>query len=208
MSVVVDLERIAEWARETICSQISLKVPDDDHMDMDYEYETVNPNVYTLFVPNEDDLRQPAKSIAPYLAVQVVGVEDDAKLSQRVYSIRFLLAAWNPGMHGAGDVLAYRKHSGAEDDYRVYYEQTPSETFQATDEGWRDAWNFLDLTLWALESFALPDGLTLVRDEEIRSFPYQVDGDLVDCYPYFYNYVEFKVRTTLIRDMKAYQGFL
>ena len=65
MAVVYILDRVTEWVRDNICSQIKLKAPplnETDPTDEGYDYQLVTPAAFPLcFLPSHRGLKEARK---------------------------------------------------------------------------------------------------------------------------------------------------
>lgn len=208
MSIVDNLDKVAKWARENICSKVKLKLPDDDRNDGSYTVQLVSPEAFVLYVPTRD--RMPPKVTAPIpsICVQLMEGKEDLSSHIGIMKMRFSLSAWNPGLHKEGELfMPYRDDEG-----KLYYKQWTSddkkEKFQRDAEGWRDVWNFADITIRELENAEYIEGLRLVKEEGITYGPYQEDGAFIDFYPYWFAWVGFTLEYGITRTAKPYKDFL
>ena len=104
MTLVQSIDKVVEWLHENVCSQITLKLPDDYKNDKSYGVEFVNPAAFPLYVPGKDRLPPSVPAPIPSVCVQLMEGSDDLLKKQRQLQIRLCLACWNPGTHG-GEVL-------------------------------------------------------------------------------------------------------
>lgn len=204
MSIVNNTEKIISWAEEFICSKIKLKIPDDDSNDGKYNYKLVNPAVFALFVPTKDRLPPKAAAPIPSLCVQIIDGKDMP--NSGTTRIRFGFSTWSPGTHGM-DIFAPKpgepgKYTQPDtDEGRAFYKRN--------SEGWRDAWNFVDLALREIESAEIIGGLLrVVKEDGITYGPYTEQDSILDCYPYWYAWVEFTVSYGITRQHPQYDHYL
>lgn len=65
MTLTQSIDKVVSWLSENVCSQITLKLPDDDRNDAEYAVEYVHPAAFPLYVPGKDrlPLRCPLRSL-------------------------------------------------------------------------------------------------------------------------------------------------
>lgn len=56
MTLVESIDKVVEWLNANVCSQISLKLPDDYKNDKEYTVEFVKPTAFPLYIPAKDRL--------------------------------------------------------------------------------------------------------------------------------------------------------
>ena len=81
MSIVDNLDKVAKWARENICTKVKLKLPDDDRNDGSYTVQLVSPEAFVLYVPTRD--RMPPKVTAPIPSICVQLMEGKEDLTKK-----------------------------------------------------------------------------------------------------------------------------
>ena len=208
MSIVNIIDRVCAWADTAICENIRLKAAPADSAAVDggYDYQLVKPAVFPLFVPTSDRLPPKVLSQFPSLCVRVTEGTDDMTAKSGGVTIQLGLSAWNPGTH-AKDLYT----CNAEGETLVF---TPYKTpqgdgyFVQDAEGWRDAWNFLDVARRAVEGAASIDGLQIDRAAGVRFGPYKEQEAIPDFYPLWFAWLEFTIRYPIVYDMPQYSEFL
>lgn len=208
MSIVNNLDKVAKWAQENICSKVKLKLPDDDRNDGSYSVQLVSPEAFVLYVPTKDRLPPKATAPIPSICVQLLEGNDDMSSSTGQMKMRFSLSAWNPGTHMAGEVLVPYRDEEGNLRYKQWTSDGSKEKFKRNAEGWRDVWSFADTVIRELENAEYIEGLRLVKEEGITYGPYQEDGTFTDFYPYWFAWVGFTLEYGLNRTAKAYHSFL
>lgn len=66
MTLTQSIDKVVSWLAENVCSQITLKLPDDDRNGAEYPVEYVHPAAFPLYVPGKDrlpPLRCPLRSL-------------------------------------------------------------------------------------------------------------------------------------------------
>lgn len=209
MTLVQSIDGVVKWLRESVCSQINLKVPDDYKNDTSYEVELVNPAAFPLYVPGKDRLPPSVPAPIPSVCVQLMEGSDDLLKRSRQLQIRLCLACWNPGEHGA-EVLHARKDEKALGGYS-YYRATgeAAKTYTRNMEGWRDSFNFADLVLRELEGTEYIAGHRLVKETGIKYGLFTEDGNIWDYYPYWHSWITFTLEAGVVaRTPEKYKDLL
>lgn len=203
MSVVNNLDKLAEWADVNICQQVELKLPDDDATDATYPYKLVKPSAFVMYLPTKDRLPPNTAAPIPSLCVQIIE-GTDLKNNGSV-KVRFSFSAWNPGDHGKDIFVPNPASPGS---YTQWNTEEARAYFKRTSDGWRDVWNFVDVALRAVESTNTIDCIRIAHEKGVSFGPFAEQGSVVDYYPYWYAWVSFTVEYGIIRDHKQYQDFL
>lgn len=209
MTLVQSIDKVVDWLRESVCPQITLKLPDDYKNDESYDVEFVTPAAFPLYVPGKDRLPPSVPAPIPSVCVQLMEGSDDLLQKKRQLQIRLCLACWNPGEHGA-EMLIPRKNPAALGGYS-YYRATgeTAKTYARNMEGWRDLFNFADLVLRELEGTEYIDGHRLVKEAGIKFGVFTEDGNIWDYYPYWHNWISFTLEAGVVtKTPKAYEDLL
>lgn len=165
MTTINNLEVVADWLREEVCSNLTFKKPNDDNVGCDYDYTLVHPDVHILYAPTKDILPE-KRLVAPSILVQFDNQRDFPKQSKGLMHFTLGFSIWNPGMHDNG-------------------------MYERNGEGWRDVWNFVDYTKDAIEKTELIKHIRVRLDEGIETGPAKVQGAIADYYPYWFAYLNF-----------------
>ena len=136
-----------------------------------------------MYVPTEDKLPKGVPSAFPSLCVRFMENEDDLATMKGTIGIQLLLSVWSPGTHGADD-------------------------FRRNGEGWRDAWNFTDIAVQAVESVTHISGYTIDRSTPVKCGPLTEQEAIPDFYPFWFTWVTFQLTYPLIRNIEETQEFL
>lgn len=209
MTLVQSIDKVVDWLSESVCSQITLKVPDDDRNGKDYGVQYVNPAAFPLYVPGKDRLPPSVAAPIPSVCVQLMEGSDDLLKKSRQLQIRLCLACWNPGEHG-GEVLRPRENPNALGGYS-YFNATgeAAKTYARNMEGWRDSFNFADLTLRELEGTEYIAGHRLVKESGIKFGLFTEEGNIWDYYPYWHSWISFTLEAGVVaRTPEAYENLL
>lgn len=209
MTLVKSIDQVVEWLRENVCSQITLKLPDDDKNDASYGVEFVNPAAFPLYVPGKDRLPPSVPAPIPSVCVQLMEGEDDLLTRKRQLKVRLCLACWNPGEHG-GEVFHPVENQDTTAGYS-YYRATgkAAETYTRNMDGWRDSFNFADLVLRELEGVEYIAGHRLVKESGIKFGLFTEEGNIWDYYPYWHSWITFTLEAGVVaRTPDSYKDFL
>jgi len=209
MTLTQSIDKVVSWLAENVCSQITLKLPDDDRNDVEYPVESVHPAAFPLYVPGKDRLPPSVPAPIPAVCVQIMEGSDDLLKSRRQLKIRLCLSCWNPGTHGE-EVLHSKKDDSKTGGYS-YYRVTgeAARAYSRNMDGWRDAINFADMVLREVENTEFIAGHRLVKESGIKYGPFTEDGDICDYYPYWHNWISFTLEAGIpVVTPKEYEDFL
>ena len=209
MTLVQSIDKVVDWLRENVCSQISLKLPDDYKNDKSYAVEFVNPAAFPLYVPGKDRLPPSVPAPIPSVCVQLMEGSDDLLNKKRQFQIRLCLACWNPGEHGL-EVLQRRKNEKALGGYSYYtVKGEAAQTYTRNMEGWRDSFNFADVVLREIEGTEYIAGHRLVKESGIKFGLFTEEGNIWGYYPYWHNWITFTLEAgVVVRTPKEYENLL
>lgn len=209
MTLVKSIDSVVQWLNENVCSQISLKVPDDGRNDTSYDVEFVHPAAFPLYVPGKDRLPPSVPAPIPSVCVQLMEGNDDLLHKKRQLNIRLCLACWNPGEHGAA-VVHPRPNAQALGGYSYYtVAGEAAQTYARNMDGWRDSFNFADLVLRELEGTEYIAGHRIVKETGIKFGLFTEDGNIWDYYPYWHNWITLTLEAGVVaKTPKAYEHFL
>lgn len=209
MTLVQSIDKVVEWLRESVCSKITLKVPDDYRNDTAYDVEFVTPAAFPLYVPGKDRLPPNIPAPIPSVCVQLMEGSDDLLAKKRQLQIRLCLACWNPGEHG-GEVFHPRSNASALGGFS-YYRVTgeAAQTYVRNMDGWRDSFNLADIVLRELEDTEYIAGHRLVKESGIKFGLFTEEGNIWDYYPYWHNWISFTLEAGVVaRIPKDYEHLL
>lgn len=209
MTLVQSIDKVVAWLNENVCSQISLKLPDDYKNDKSYGVEFVTPAAFPLYVPGKDRLPPSVPAPIPSVCVQLMEGSDDLLKKQRRLQLRLCLACWNPGTHGL-EVLHPRKDEKAlgGNSYYTAAGET-AQTYVRNMDGWRDAFNFADLVLREIEGTEYIAGHRLVKESGIKYGLFTEEGNIWDYYPYWHNWITITLEAGVVaRTPKEYEDLL
>ena len=202
MSVVHVIDTLTNWARESICKEIKLKVPpaNTEAMDSGYVYQLANPEAFPMYIPTGDKLPK-GKFDHPCLCVRFLSAQDDTSAKTGGMDVQIVFCVWDPGLHSE-DVFN-------PNDDGSYTRQQPAETeFERNGSGWRDVWNFVDLAVSKLESVDSIGGCSIDKSTPFEYGPAKVDEAIADYYPFWYAELTFRVTYPLMRNNQDYEKYL
>lgn len=198
MTLVESIDKVVDWLNTKVCSQLSLKLPDDYTNDKSYDVKFVKPTAFPLYIPAKDRLPPSVPAPIPSVCVQLMEGNDDLLHEKRQLKVRLCLACWNPGEHGA-EVLQARKNDAALGGYSFYnVTGEAAKTYTRNMEGWRDSFNFADIVLRELEGTEYIEGLRLVKESEIKFGLFSEEGNIWDYYPYWHNWISFTLEVGIV----------
>ena len=202
MSVVHVIDTDTEWARQNVCEHILLKVPprNEDAVDADYEYKTANPVAFPMYVPTSEKLPPNIHSPFPSLCVRFVKGANTISSNAGHVDLQLCFSVWNPGTHEK-DIFypngdgSFRQGSGVAD-------------FSRNGDGWRDAWNFVDIALRAVESTTCIGDYAIDQATPVEYGPLVEQEAIADYYPMWFAWVSFRVNYPLRRNIPSLKNFL
>lgn len=209
MTLVQSIDNVVAWLSEKVCSQISLKVPDDYRNDTSYDVALVHPAAFPLYVPGKDRLPPSIPAPIPSVCVQLMEGSDDLPKHKRQLQFRLCLAAWNPGEHGC-EVLHPRANASAVAGYSYYrVDGEAAQTYARNMDGWRDSFNLADLILRELEGTEYIAGHRLVKETAIKYGLFTEEGNIWDYYPYWHSWITFTLEAGVVAKIPdAYKDYL
>lgn len=209
MTLVQSIDKVVDWLRESVCPQITLKLPDDDRNDGSYDVRYVNPAAFPLYVPGKDRLPPNVAAPVPSVCVQMEEGNDELIDRKRQFKIRFCLACWNPGEHGAEKWNARKNEQALGGFSFVKANGEDAEEYTRNMEGWRDSFNFMDLVLRELEGTEYINGLRLVKENGIKFGLFTEEGNIWDYYPYWHSWISFTLEAgVVIKTPEIYKNLL
>ena len=93
----------------------------------------------------------------------------------------------------------------------TYKEDLPpgsNSPFERNGEGWRDAWNFTDIAVHAVESVTNICGYEIDRSVPVKFGPLTEQEAIPDYYPFWFTWVTFQLTYPLLRNIQDAQEFL
>ena len=199
MTITDSLIQISEWLNREVCNAIMLKKPpnnDKTPINGKWNYEEVHPHAFPLFIPARDKLPPGISTNMPSICVQLVDGSDDITEHTRDLTINLGISTWNPGIHSKD--IYYPKETKPEE----------PEPYHSGYDGWMDAWNCVDVIVRKLESITGIEGLYLAPDANIKFGPYKEQEAIPDFYPNWFAYVQFTVRSDVVRNNQEIEQFL
>lgn len=209
MTIVQTIDSVADWLNSKVCGKIRLKLPDEYQEGKDYKVEEVKPTAFAMYQPTKEKLPPTVKAPYPSVVVQLLEGSDNLTSSTGRMKLQLSFTAWNPGEHageikrGIGQITA-----NGDTDLAENLQQTPSTSFRRNADGWKDVWNFADLTLREIENAEYLNGLRVVKETGITYGQFSADGQISDLYPYWGAWVIFTIERGLARTGAGYSNFL
>ena len=207
--LVKQIDGVVKWLADNVCSKITLKVPDDFKNDADYSVKLVHPAAFPLYVPGKERLPPNVPAPIPSICAQLMEGNDDLLKRSRTLQIRLCLCCWNPGTHG-NELYRPKDNPAALGGYSYYVVNDESaQSYARNMEGWKDSFNFADLTIRELEGTEYINGLRLVKESGIKFGLFTEDGNIWDYYPYWHCWITFTLEAGVTaRTPKEYEKFL
>lgn len=206
MSVVGILDDVTAWVQEAVCSQIKLKMPPEDREpdDAGYAYQRISPTAFALYLPAKDKLPPSVLSPFPSVCVRFLAGADNMAASQGSVGIELLFSTWNPGTHGKDILLP-----NLDDPLRPiqWTGEEANAYFQRLGDGWRDAWNFVDIALREIESRTEIAGYQIDRSVPVKFGPLAEQEAIPDFYPFWFAWASFTLTYPLRRN-RSFEQFL
>lgn len=206
MSIVDHIDTLAEWARDNICARVKLKQPPEDldaPTDGAYEYTLVTPATFGMYVPTSEKLPPNIHSPFPSLCVRLTSGQDSMNVGDGYADIQFCFSTWDTGIHGK-DVLLPDGNGRV----KPWTSEEADSYFRRSGEGWRDAWNFVDTALRAIESVTNINGLSIDPTTPIKFGPLTEQEAIPDMYPTWFAWISFRVTYPIVRNNLDFQKFL
>lgn len=202
------LDIVTDWARESICSKILLKVPPEDDAEptgAGYEYKRINPYAFTMYLPSREKLPPGVLSPVPSVCVQCTEGEDDIASYNGIMRLQLSFSTWSPGTYGA-DMAEPNP-----DDYMrptKWPKEKAEAYFVRNGDGWRDAWNMLDIALRELESVTNIGGILIDRGTPIKYGAFTEQKQIIDFYPFWYAWASFALQYPIQRNIRGVESLL
>ena len=206
MAIVTALDAVRNWVEEEICSQVQLKVPDNDVVDEGYKFKLVHPAAFSMYTPTEDKLPEGVESAIPSVTIRITEGEDTPANGSREMKVTLLFAAWSPGLH-AGDYLETVQYE--RDDKGVLRQittvkkyPTDAEVFNMDAEGWRDALNFVDTAVRIIENVEYLGGYRFMKERGLKFAPVASQEATPEYWPFWFANVEFYISEKIGTERK------
>lgn len=205
-TVVTALDSVTAWVQGNICEKIRLKKPPIDEnaaTDAGYEYELITPHAFPFFVPTQDKIRLPAVAPIPSVCVRVADGSFDLTKSRQNISFDLCFSTWSTGTHGKDifkpiDRMTYARWTGKDADA----------FFEKNGDGWRDAWNMVDIALREIRSTTNIGGLAVDRSVPVTFSPLKEQEAIPDYYPFWFAVLTFSTVDDMRVNIDDVQNFL
>lgn len=209
MSIVKIIDDVTSWAQEEICAPVKLKCPpdglDNEANDENYEYQLITPAAFPLYIPTKEKLPPKIISPIPSVCVRVLEGEETLAGNSGKLKLDMVFCTWNTGTHGKDVLLPAEKEPGY---FQKLAAPEAAEYFERNAEGWRDAWNWVDVALRSLESTTDIAGHEIYIETPVKFGPITEQEDIPDLYPMWFAWISFAVKYPLIRNVKQFKGLL
>lgn len=197
MSVVHLIDTVTEWARQNICEHIALKVPPEntEPNDGNYAFELAKPAAFPLYVPSLEKAPPNVHFTTPSLCVRFMEGSDVQASGKGYVDLQFVFSTWDPGYHSKDE---FQPNGNG-----TFRRGASSPThFQRSVDGWRDAWNFVDIALRAVENTVIiGNGYTIDKETPVKFGPLVEQDTIVDFYPFWFAWISFRVNYDLRRNV-------
>lgn len=202
MSVVHLIDTVTKWAQINICDKIKLKQPPGEQNapdDFRYKYKLVTPAAFSMYVPTADKNPPKFQPPTPSVCVQFVAGQDELSSAGGFVDIQLCFATWDPGTHGK-DALQPNGEGG--------YKPSTDGRFEKNGDGWRDAWNFVDIALQEIGRSINIGEYTIDRNTPVKYGPLTEQEAIADFYPFWFAWIGFRLNYSLMRNIEDLQEFL
>lgn len=207
MSIVHMMNEITEWIQKNICNGVKLKLPDDGRNDAGYNsgYELVTPAAWPMYMPTKDRLPPNAPAPIPSICVQMLDGEDGVIDGRGNMNLRLMFSAWDPGLHGQ-DIFTPVK-----DDAMAFQQWNTEEAmafYQRRNDGWQDAWNFVDTARRVLINNNYIAGYRIAKEEGLKYGVPQEQDAVADYYPYWFAWLTVSIQYGVTSTNADLQEFI
>lgn len=206
MSATNLIDTLTEWARVNICDHIKLKQPPTDleaPTADGYDYKLVCPAAFAMYVPTSEKLPPNVHAPFPSLCVRITAGQDEPASGSGFADVQFCFSTWDPGLHGK-DVFKL----GGSEIFAHWSREKADAYFKRNGDGWRDAWNFLDIGLRAVESVTHIGPFVIDRGTPIKYGALDEQISIPELYPTWFAWLSFRVTYPLRRNIEEFQNFL
>lgn len=206
MAIVSTIDSVRDWIESEICSKVEFKLPDNDAVDEDYPFKLVHPAAFAMFMPTKDKLPDGVEESVPSVTIRIENGTDLIANGTREMKVTLLFATWSTGLH-AGDYLssvAYERDGNGNIVNVVATKKYDSgeKIFKPDAEGWRDAWNFVDVAVREIENTEYLGGFRFVKEKGLNFGPVATQEATPDFYPLWFATVDFYISEILRVERK------
>lgn len=203
MTIVTTLDAISEWVRDNICKGHYLKAPTKGKQTAEYEYQEVEPTVYTLYEPTGQDRPPNAKPLIPGICVQLIDGTDLLADQMRSMRLRLSFSTYQPGIHGADWLCPYSDVKTRE----IRYARSNYKYFSYSEDGWRDVWNLIDRAIRKIENADSIANFNIDHEQGVKFGPFSYQGETPDLYPFWFGFIELTITQKITRN-REFQKYL
>lgn len=182
MTVISNLEAVADWLRSEVCANLTFKEPNHEKTCDSYEYTLVHPDVHIMYVPTKDVLNSDRR-VVPSVVVQFDNAKTYPKAHNGLMYFKLGFAVWNLGLHNDGE-------------------------YTRNIEGWHDVWNFVDYTHAAILNAEFIGHIRVRFEDGIEVGPAKEQNAIADYYPFWYAYLNFTGEFAQAANHKKYNHLL
>lgn len=169
MAIITILDELKDWLDKNICCNYQFKKEPsmEDANDENYPYALINPKAYIMYVPTG------AKT--PSVTIQIPNGEIGRFEKTGTATVRLLFATWDTGKH---------------------IENTKGvKSFEISQEGWHDVFNFVNGTLRMLKnSTLLGEHIRIKHEDKIQFGQMSEKETMPNYYPYWCAWIEFTIQ--------------
>lgn len=208
MSVVNTIDKITGWMAREVCAEIKLKAaPTDDRAPTDegYDYQLVHPAAFPLFVPTKEKLPSGIVSNVPCVCVRPMDGSEEFGIGGGTLTVQLVFSAWDTGTHGEDIFIPIEGQSGT---FKRFSGKEADAYFRRSGDGWRDAWNFLDIALRKIGSAITLDGVEVDRSTPIKYGMLSEQEAIPDFYPFYFAWATFAVKYQSMRNTQEIENLL
>lgn len=206
-TLVTTIDTVTAWVQANICDKVKLKKPplnETDATDAGYKYELVTPYAFAMYVPTQDKITLPDVAPIPSVCVRITDGENDLTAGKNTITFEMVFSTWSTGTHGEEIInpvdgsATFQQWRGAEADNH----------FVKNGEGWRDAWNMIDLALQEIGNTTNMNGLEIDRSVPLKFAPLKEQEAIADYYPYWFATVTFGIKQPIRSNISEIQNLL
>lgn len=193
-STVQDIDAIAAWVQQNVCSHFRLKKPNDDYP-VSGLVELVEPTAYPCFLPALGDNTAPeVEAIAPCILVQLSGGSDNLVKHEATIKVRLCISTFSIGDQ-SGAVIEPAEESG--DPFSRTFtvgKDGKLDGYTMNNDGWRDTWNIIDRVRRELAGCESVAGLAVDSSTDVEYGFFTVDDAVWYAAPYWHSYITFTLK--------------
>ena len=205
-TVVTMLDTVTAWVQANICDKIKLKKPPLDEVDATdegYAYELITPHAFAFFVPTQDKIALPAVAPMPSVCVRITDGAADFAAGRNDITFELCFSTWSTGTHGKDIFIPIDRNT-----FRQMSDKDAARYFEKNGDGWRDAWNMIDIALRELGNATHIDGIEIDKSVPVKYAPLKEQEAIPDYYPFWFATLSFAVKIPILPNMADTRQFL